>query len=189
MTSSSMTIEAESLQDPSIPEEGNPFRHSLLRRRMRIEEVERAGLVAHELELCRRSVFHWLHWWVWTYDPRLAATHQPTHLPFDLWPRQVELLRWLDERVRAREDGLVEKSRDMGFTYLMGAYALHHWQWVPGFKTTFGSRIASLVDKIGDPDSIFEKIRAMLRGEPRWMLPEGFNSAKHDNAFLLVNPN
>ena len=58
----------------------------------------------------------------------------------------------------------------------------------PGFKTTFGSRKEVYVDRIGDPDSIFGKLRLMLDRLPHWMLPQGLNRSEHDNFMRLLNP-
>ena len=106
----------------------------------------------------------------------------------DLYPRQEELLAFLDAKVLAEEEGLVEKSRDIGFTWTVGGWALHKWIYVPGFKTKFGSRIEAYVDKLGDPDSIFEKIRMIYKNLPAPMMPVGFDPKKHDNHMRLVNP-
>jgi phage terminase large subunit len=139
------------------------------------------------MEMCRRDKVHWINTWCWTYDPKDRTPGAPAYRPFDLFGRQVEMVHFVDARIAAAEDGLIEKSRDVGFTWVMGAYALHGWLFVPGFKTTFGSRLVTLVDQLGDPDSIFEKIRIMLRHLPPWMRPAGF-TADHDNHLRLINP-
>ena len=66
---------------------------------------------AIEFEMCRRDPVHWVNHWAWTFDPREAFST----LPFDLFPRQEEFIRWLAERDRLQESGLAEKSRDVGF--------------------------------------------------------------------------
>jgi phage terminase large subunit len=126
---------------------------------------------------------YWVNHWAWTYDPRRS----PAAMPFDLWPRQAEFIRWLEERERARESGLAEKSRDVGFTWLCAAYALHRWLFVPGSKITFGSRKEALVDQKGNPDCIFEKIRMIQQRLPAWMMPVGFGKL-HDNHLRITNP-
>ena len=146
--------------------------------------IEGRGAQNLELALCARDVVGWLSRWGWTYDPRLPQAS----IPFDLFPRQVEFLHWLRAREEAQEDGLVEKSRDMGVTCLCCAYALHGWLFRPGFKAGFGSRKLELVDRLGDLASIFEKVRLMLYRLPRWMLPPGFDRDEHDNKARLVNP-
>lgn len=98
------------------------------------------------------------------------------------------MVGFIEARVAASEDGLIEKSRDIGFTWVAGGLAINKWLFVPGFKTTFGSRKEEYVDGIGDPDSIFEKIRMLLYALPAWMLPEGFHRRQHDKFMLLLNP-
>lgn len=126
--------------------------------------------------------------WLWTFDPRAALDGGLAFMPFDPYPRQVDWLAWMDERLRCRNEGLVEKSRDVGFSWLSGGYALHKWLYVDGFKTTFGSRKEEYVDKSGDPDSLFEKIRMMFFQLPSWMHPKGFQAGKHFNYMRLINP-
>jgi phage terminase large subunit len=108
--------------------------------------------------------------------------------PFDPFPRQAEFLAWLAEREARQESGLVEKSRDMGVTWLCCAYALHGFLFRPNFSCGFGSRKLELVDKLGDLDSILEKVRFMLYGLPRPLTPAGFNRDRHDNLGRFVNP-
>lgn len=106
----------------------------------------------------------------------------------DLFPQQAEFIRWIEERELSQTNGLVDKSRDMGVTWLCAGYLLHRWLFKPGFKGAVGSRKEALVDTVGDPDSIFEKMRILLRNLPGWMLPRGFDWKKHDNFCKLINP-
>ena len=133
--------------------------------------------------------------WCWTYDPRLSIPRPGTDpldasafVPFDLWERQRQYIRWLDERTPERLELLVEKSRDVGITYLNAGWSLHKWLFRPGWKITFGANKAHLVDELKNPDSIFEKLRILLDSLPTWMLPYGFDRAKHSNLRRLVNP-
>ena len=123
--------------------------------------------------------------WLWTYDPR--RTDGPANMPFILWPRQREYIAWLQERLATKTGGLVEKSRDMGVTYLNLAFTLWLWLFHPGSKVSFGSRKESLVDRIGDPDSIFEKARMMLRLLPTELLPAGYEEASDATFMKIVN--
>ena len=173
----------------AMPNRADALRASMRRRLVLLDKLERdAELQAIEMEMCRRDVVHWFDNWVWTYDPRATADGRPATMPMDLFPRQVEMLRFFDARLADREDGLVEKSRDIGFTWLAGGYALHKWLFVRGFKTTFGSRKEEYVDKIGDPDSIFERIRMILESLPAWMRPQGFNQRLHDHHLSIIHP-
>ncbi|MDB5531986.1 MAG: hypothetical protein JWO28_301 [Hyphomicrobiales bacterium] len=153
----------------------------------RAEIAQRKRLDA-EIALCARDALHWFDNYLWTYDPRLVGGRGGAYVPFKLWPRQREIVLWLLERLRADEEGLIEKSRDTGVTYLCAAVALHQWLFTPGFKATFGSRKVDYVDKKDNPDSIFAKLRIMLRRLPATMLPDGFTWFQHDHYMRLVNP-
>ena len=121
--------------------------------------------------------------WMMTYDPRKV----PSNLPFILWSKQREYIEWLRAHYIAKRDGLVEKSRDAGATYLNMAFSIWLWEFYPGSKVSFGSRKENLVDKIGDPDSIFEKGRTILRYLPAEFLPAGYDEARDATFMRFVN--
>ena len=100
----------------------------------------------------------WVRDWVWTYDPR----REPAYIPMIPWGKQCEYLEWLLARLEWREDGLVEKSRDAGVTWLNCAFAVWMWLYRAGCKVGIGSRKQQLVDEIGNPDSIFGKLRILI---------------------------
>lgn len=161
---------------------------------VRAETVRRLTLldkIRHDPQLLAAALKHYatspadfIGDWIWTYDPR----RKPAHIPLVLWPRQREFTEWLLGKLQAQDDGLVEKSRDMGVTWLCVSFALWAWRFVPGFKAAFGSRKEALVDKLGDPDAIFEKLRYALDRIPPVLLPEGFNRDLHCAFLKLTNP-
>lgn len=162
-----------------------PLRRSLERRLYRLRELENNPAArAVELELCRRSVQYWFDNWTWTYDPRSASLGGAALVPFILNDRQREFVAWLEDRERFQEDGGCEKSRDTGFTWMCSGFAVHRWRFRSGYKTKFGSRKVEYVDKLGDPDCIFEKIRILVKMMPAWMLPVSGYDSKHE---LMVN--
>ena len=122
--------------------------------------------------------------WLVTYDPRV----QPSLMPFMLFPKQADYINWLYDRYNKKEDGLVEKSRDMGVTWLCCAFAAWMWLFVRGSSVSFGSRKEDLVDKLGDPDSIFEKIRIILDNLPVEFLPRDYNPKIHASHMKFLNP-
>lgn len=121
-----------------------------------------------EMALCRDDPVYWCNWWGWTYDPREEGDKD---LPFDLFPRQEELWRWLRELEGARAPGLVEKSRDMGVTWICVADSVHSFLFRPGYAVGFGSRKLELVDQLGDLKAILPKARYMLERLPAFMRP------------------
>jgi hypothetical protein len=113
--------------------------------------------------------------WCDTFDPRNAGTGRPTRMPFILFPRQREFIEFLHACYTAEADGLVEKSRDMGATWLCCAFSVWCFLFVPGSDIGWGSRKALSVDQIGNMNSIFEKMRFTLRTVPIEFWPEGFS--------------
>lgn len=126
--------------------------------------------------------------WCSTYDPRNAGSGKLTTLPFILFPRQRELVQFLQACILAEANGLIEKCRDMGATWLCCAFSVWAWRFVDGAAIGWGSRKEQLVDKLGDADSIFEKIRILIRRLPREFLPAGFNGDDHMPFMRILNP-
>src|SRR3954470_18169706 len=65
--------------------------------------------------------------WGMTRDPRNVEIGLPGHIPFVLFPKQAEFIEWVYGLWKEREDGLAEKSRDMGVSWLCVAIAAHMW--------------------------------------------------------------
>lgn len=122
--------------------------------------------------------------WMITYDPRVV----PAMIPFILFPKQADYINWLKERWERKEDGLTEKSRDMGVTWLCCAFAAWLWIFHDGASISFGSRKEDLVDKVGDPDSIFEKIRIIIDKLPQEFIPQSFDRRQHASHMKILNP-
>jgi len=126
--------------------------------------------------------------WGMTFDPRKLEKGELSNIPFIPWERQVEYMQWAYARWRAGERGLVEKSRDCGVTWLSVGLAVSLWCLHDGIAIGFGSRKESLVDKLGDPDSIFEKIRHYASNLPKEFLPRGFVFKEHATYMRLLSP-
>lgn len=127
--------------------------------------------------------------WCLTYDPRNSGDPTlPTTMPFILFDRQKEFIKFVISCLEDQESGLVEKSRDMGATWLCCCLSVWLWLFLPGASIGWGSRKEALVDRLGDPDSIFEKIRVCLRYIPRFFWPTGFDFKKHASYMKMINP-
>ena len=133
-------------------------------------------LIAGAFEYYRSNPIDFINHWVDTYDPRNAGTNTPTHLPLVMFQRQEDLVSFLLEMIRGQQDGLIEKARDMGATWVCCAFSVWLWIYWDGASVGWGSRKEHYVDKIGDPDSIFEKIRMIIKRLPAFFLPEGYNA-------------
>jgi len=130
----------------------------------------------------------WIEDWVVTYDPRNLNKGISAMVPFLLFPRQRELLTWIDERRKAGRGGLIEKARELGVSWVFLAYAAHLWLFTSNVKISAGSRKEDLVDEIGNPDSLLEKIRIIIRHLPPEMKPLGYSESEHARYMKIRNP-
>ena len=69
-------------------------------------------------QLCKEDPIFFIEMIGWTYDPR--PQHDPHNLPFIMFDYQKDVVYWLVKHVQEGQDGLVEKYRDMGVTWLNG---------------------------------------------------------------------
>jgi len=139
-------------------------------------------------EYYRDKPAEWIVDWACTYDPRNASRGLPTLMPFILFPRQKEFVQFLAECLDNEQSGLIEKARDVGATWVCAAFSVWIWTYKAGGSVGFGSRKEMLVDKIGNPDSIFEKIRMIIKNLPLFLKPKGFDAEKHATFMRIINP-
>jgi len=126
--------------------------------------------------------------WGMTFEPRNIEKGLPAVIPFVLFERQIEFVQWMHDKWQKGERGLSDKSRDSGATWLAGAYTVAMWTSYDGFTAGFGSRKQDLVDKKGDPDCIFEKLRFFISYLPKEFKPEGYDDRQHATFMKIVNP-
>lgn len=158
-------------------------------RAKRLQRIREPGFDLAALKAYYKD--HWVEFiteWGMTFDPRNAEIGKPSVVPFVLFKRQEDYLDWLLERWRGREDGLVEKSRDMGVSWLCVGFAVCMWLFQPGSVVGFGSRKEEYVDKIGDPKSLFWKARQFINLLPIEFRPEGWDDQRHAPHMRILNP-
>ncbi len=162
----------------------------LWRQELRRKAADDADLRGQLLTACKNSFLFWCNAFVWTYREKRAntkgdevpVTGQDSHVPFITWPVQDEAAEAVIESIRSGDGINLEKSRDMGASWLVLAIA----DWFLLFQESVSvgavSRKENLVDKPGDMDSLFEKIRYINRMLPTWMVPP-----IHDTFMFLHN--
>lgn len=116
--------------------------------------------------------------WGITVDPRNVERGLPAAIPFILFPRQREWIEWTMERWQGQENGLTEKTRDMGLSWLSVALASTLCLFNEGVMIGFGSRKEEYVDRIGSPKSLFWKARKFIENVPPEFRP-GWDPRKH----------
>jgi len=136
------------------------------------------------IDACSRDPLFFINGFVYTRDTRREPFSK---LPFILYPFQeeavVEILRAINSH-----DLLIEKSRDMGASWITVASIFWCWMFRGGRDFLLGSRTDEYVDKSGNPKAIFQRLDYMIDGLPRWLLPKGFNKGVHRTKSHIENP-
>jgi len=119
------------------------------------------------MTMCREDICGWFDGFVWTYDPRQDISPRP----MILYPYQRDVVLDLQAAIRGGEDRLIEKSRDMGATWLVIGVFVHFWTFIADTPFLISSRVEDLVDRRGDPDCLMWKADYLVEGLPAWMRP------------------
>lgn len=156
---------------PIVMDWKNPDYGTVLLSRMRTLEELRAG-DAWRVDLLRDyyregHYADFINDWGVTFDPRNAERKIPTIMPFILFQRQREWIDYVVRKWRAQEPGLIEKSRDMGVTWLAITLACTMCNFIDGLAIGFGSRKAEYVDKPGTLKPILPKGRMFMENLPQ----------------------
>jgi hypothetical protein len=169
------------------------------KRQLHLANLNTKDKIEEELRRCREGytdsegnymsgIHYWFYWYAWIVDPRPDT---PIYAqPFIPYSYQTTTIDWLISLIfKQRRSGVIEKSRDMGVTWLILCLFIYYWIFASEAKQ-FHAMIASYnsdeVDKKGVPSTLFEKIRLHLKLIPVWMMPKGW---KGEVPFMrLVNP-
>lgn len=148
----------------------------------RLENLRRIRQNPSCLPLLREHYRHnpvdFINDWGSTTDPRNLDYGLPVTVPFILFPKQEDYCNWILERWRSRENGLSDKSREMGLSWTSVAFASAMCLFNREMVIGFGSRKEEYVDSAGDPKALFWKVRKFIELLP----PEfrgTFDARKH----------
>ena len=145
------------------------------------------------IEECREDPLFWMRQTAWAYDPRKSAGS--IEEPFIPWEFQEECITYLVDALKKAqheigggvvENIVIDKARDMGASFCVLYVFQWFWQF-HGSSFIVGSRKEEEVDKIGDMDTPFEKLRFNIMRQPEFLLPPGFDlhSKKYSKERLL----
>jgi phage terminase large subunit len=152
--------------------------------RLRADPALLAGVKAHYAD----HPADFINVWGLTFDPRNAEVGTPTTVPFLLFPKQREFVDFVRRKWLAREDWLAEKSRDMGVSWLCVGFAVWMFLFHKGTVVGFGSRKEEYVDRIGDPKSLFWKVRQFIELLPVEFRPKGWDAKTCAPFMRITNP-
>lgn len=124
-------------------------------RKLKEEKLKR--LIAEALTTCEKDIFYFIKWYVHIEDKT-----SPTGMtPFNLWPKQEEVLR----KYLKGKFLVVLKARQLGLTWLSLTYILWCMLFRPGF-------MAIAISKRDDPDAIElgNRMQVMLKHLPFYII-------------------
>jgi len=127
------------------------------------------------LKKCSQGVEGMLYFFnaiLWTHDPRVDEKT----LPFITYPFQDAYVAWLKTLIDGGEDGLTEKSRDMGVSWMVLGVLYWYWLFDTGFSALIGSYIEDLIDTKESMDSHFGRLDFFIQNTPEWMLPQKYRA-------------
>ncbi len=122
-----------------------------------------------------------------THDPR----RRPAHMPFKLWDYQTKMGQCFSYCHDNLLSLLMEKTRDVGASWVLGGWLLWMWLFADDFQALFTSRKKEMVDSRDEPDTMFERMRQMLKRMPggfRALLLRDFNEKRDATFAHLRNP-
>jgi len=121
-------------------------------------------------KMCARDILFFTAGFVWTYDPRHTDT--TPYRPFIPYPYQEEAIMETYLSVyREKCDALMEKTRDVGATWMPMIVFAHGFIFVDGADFLAGSRKEEYVDKTGDKKTLFWKLDFILENLPDYLRP------------------
>jgi hypothetical protein len=152
--------------------------------------AEDPRLIESEKQKSAADIMYWLTYYCYTYDPRLpeiGLTAKTAFVPFE---QQKVVLASMQSWYENRQNGLIDKSREMGVSWLAMAFVTHQFQFGKGFSAILASEKEEKVDIIGSMKPLFGKIRYMIYNQPEFMRPTSYEKegGPNDNFRRLINP-
>ncbi len=156
------------------------YRRDLLRRCGKSEQYRETVWGA-----CAKDPIYFMNSFAWTYDPRGEIFKR---IPFVLYDFQEDALLEIINSIN-RKDILVEKSRDMGASWICLSALFWKWLFDPSSQSfLLVSRSENYVDQSGNPKSLMWKWDYLLTNLPPWLRPQGYNESDHRRKLHIENP-
>ena len=139
-------------------------------RRLILDRTENDKALRKDLtHACKNDILFYVNVFVSQFNPRRNGKEVG---PFITWDFQDEALLRILHHIDVQQDLVMEKSREMGATWL----CLLAMDWMckfhPWKKFLCVSRNAEAVDKPNDPDSLFWKLDFITEYQPEWLRPK-----------------
>lgn len=120
--------------------------------------------------MCARDIRLWVSLFVWQFNPKRIGSEVEPFIAWDWQDADDNGFCWLLENIENQEDAVVEKSREMGATWM--ALIVHTWLCLFHGNKKFSalSHTELAVDRADDAGSLFWKVAFIIKHLPDWML-------------------
>jgi hypothetical protein len=115
----------------------------------------------------------------WTFDPRLTENRE---MPFELFDKQEDYIEWLWDRYIGREDGVIDKCRGVGYSWLNAAFSVYLLLFQNSVTVSMYTYKADECHKLGDMNTLLEKMIFII-----FYLPELFKKGVESRHMLIKN--
>lgn len=136
--------------------------------------------------VCAVDPFFFINTFVWTINPK--RPHRRKKVPFVTYAYQDDGLDVIFDSLAEGFDVQVEKSRQMGASWLFTAVIQYCWLFRHGQNFLLGSRSDEYVDKSDEKKSLFWKLDFINQNLPGWLMPTGWDPKKHRKVKRIVSP-
>ena len=136
------------------------------------------------VEACKKDPLFFINGFAYTYDPRRRPFSK---IPLILYPFQEDAILKLIRAINSH-DMLIEKTRDMGASWMCIAAVMHCWMFRKDLSFLLGSRVENYVDDPGNPKAMFWKVDYLLQNLPAWLQPNGYDRKQHRRKLHIENP-
>lgn len=149
---------------------------NLLWRRRTLHRMSQDPAFAKTIhDRCSQDILFWINGFAWTFDPRPPSKSQSRLLvgkiPMVTHGFQDLAIINLKGAIERGEDRLIEKSRDMGASWICLLVFLWFWLYRPYQTFLVGSRNQYYVDSPGNHKCLFWKLDFVLKHLPKSLLP------------------
>jgi len=139
-----------------------------VKRRLSLLDKVRKSFYVYE-HLCKHYQNHpadFINDWGMTFDPRLLEVGQDPIVPFKLFPHQREMIEKIYSNWKNQKPLIIEKSRDVGASWVCVCLAVTMCLFNPGMVIGFGSRKEEYIDRTNSPKTLFYKGRFFIKNLP-----------------------
>lgn len=140
------------------------------------------------------GLIFWLNNFAWVYEI-IGLFYEEGRVPLVLYPSQEVIVRDIYKGItgeyETKTPRILEKSRDMGATWLV--LLIYLWFWMFGGEGNdflVGSQTKEDVSQLGVMSTLMEKMRFQMSLQPVFLAPAGFDldNPAHSSVFRIYNP-